>query len=292
MQYLHQCIADYLMITLSGEYFQTVHNRTWLIQQRKVHPVTHNKHKAFYYLPPTQCVNVCVLCVTQVAHYVWNKTDFTAVDPETTDYLMGEFFFFFRFYLCCPLMLGFPAELSCTWGKALEEHSINRPVGSSPYQVPGSSFQWGTRDLVRYCFFPRLPFGACQSGSCTVSWCQCHDVSNMMSVVHSVILLFLDWVLTCCCRVLTLWFITSCALKIVPFCCTSTVGWWYKHTVFVHEKNTFIEFFLSFSQPQLCLNPVICASMWRGTRVWTRLSPKLQKRPSASSRKTLKASSC
>lgn len=32
----------------------------------------------------------CVRCVTQVAHYVWNKTDFDAVDPETTDYLMGE----------------------------------------------------------------------------------------------------------------------------------------------------------------------------------------------------------
>lgn len=32
----------------------------------------------------------CVRCVTQVAHYVWNKTDFDAIDPETTDYLMGE----------------------------------------------------------------------------------------------------------------------------------------------------------------------------------------------------------
>lgn len=25
-----------------------------------------------------------------MAHYVWNKADFDAVDPETTDYLMGE----------------------------------------------------------------------------------------------------------------------------------------------------------------------------------------------------------
>lgn len=34
-------------------------------------------------------------CVLQVAHYVWNKADFDAVDPETTDYLMGMFFFSF-----------------------------------------------------------------------------------------------------------------------------------------------------------------------------------------------------
>lgn len=32
---------------------------------------------------------VCV-CVTQVARYAWNKADFDAVNPETTDYLMGE----------------------------------------------------------------------------------------------------------------------------------------------------------------------------------------------------------
>lgn len=31
-------------------------------------------------------------CVLQIAHYVWNKADFDAVDPETTDYLMGMFF--------------------------------------------------------------------------------------------------------------------------------------------------------------------------------------------------------
>lgn len=30
------------------------------------------------------------MCVTQVAQYVWNKADFDAVNPETTDYLMGE----------------------------------------------------------------------------------------------------------------------------------------------------------------------------------------------------------
>lgn len=30
-------------------------------------------------------------CVSQVARYVWNRTEFDAVDPETTDYLMGEF---------------------------------------------------------------------------------------------------------------------------------------------------------------------------------------------------------
>lgn len=29
----------------------------------------------------------------QVAQYVWNKADFDAVDPETTDYLMGKFGF-------------------------------------------------------------------------------------------------------------------------------------------------------------------------------------------------------
>lgn len=31
------------------------------------------------------------LLLTQVAHYVWNKAGFDAVDPETTDYLMGKF---------------------------------------------------------------------------------------------------------------------------------------------------------------------------------------------------------
>lgn len=36
---------------------------------------------------------IFVSCVMQVARYVWNKTDFNAVDPETTDYLMGEFLF-------------------------------------------------------------------------------------------------------------------------------------------------------------------------------------------------------
>lgn len=66
------------------------------MQQRKAHSVTHNKQSDFYYLPPTQCVNVDVLCVLQVAHYVWNKTDFDAVDPENTDYLMGEFFYTFN----------------------------------------------------------------------------------------------------------------------------------------------------------------------------------------------------
>lgn len=61
------------------------------MQHGKAPSVTHNKRKHFYYLPPTQCVNVVVLYITQVAHYVWNKTDFDAVDPEKTDYLMGEF---------------------------------------------------------------------------------------------------------------------------------------------------------------------------------------------------------
>lgn len=36
---------------------------------------------------------MCV-CVAQVARYVWNKADFDAVDPGTTDYLMGEFLLF------------------------------------------------------------------------------------------------------------------------------------------------------------------------------------------------------
>lgn len=53
--------------------------------------------KTFYSPSPTQRVNACVLCVSQVARYVWNKTDFDAVDPETTDYLMGKF--------CCYLFL-------------------------------------------------------------------------------------------------------------------------------------------------------------------------------------------
>lgn len=48
------------------------------------------KHEDFYSCPPTQYVSVYVLCIPQVAHYVWNKTDFDAVDPETTDYLMGK----------------------------------------------------------------------------------------------------------------------------------------------------------------------------------------------------------
>ena len=34
---------------------------------------------------------VSPVCSMQKAHYVWNRTDFDAVDPETTDYLMGEF---------------------------------------------------------------------------------------------------------------------------------------------------------------------------------------------------------
>lgn len=50
-----------------------------------------------------QCVNACVLCVSQVARYVWNKADFDAVDPETTDYLMGKF--------CRFLFLPFEALL-------------------------------------------------------------------------------------------------------------------------------------------------------------------------------------
>lgn len=36
-----------------------------------------------------------LLYVLQAAHYAWNKTEFDAIDPETTDYLMGGFFFSF-----------------------------------------------------------------------------------------------------------------------------------------------------------------------------------------------------
>lgn len=70
---------------------------------KKSSPGDSQQAKDFYYLPPTQCVTVYVLCVQQVARYVWNRTDFNAVDPETTDYLMGEFLF-------CPPMLFFPVE--------------------------------------------------------------------------------------------------------------------------------------------------------------------------------------
>lgn len=82
--------------------------RTLLAFVGSVHqPVTHaakknhlvtNRHKDLSYLPPTQCDSVYVLCVTQVARYVWNKTDFDAVDPETTDYLMGELFYLFIYF--------------------------------------------------------------------------------------------------------------------------------------------------------------------------------------------------
>ncbi|XP_035768128.1 alkaline phosphatase, tissue-nonspecific isozyme [Neolamprologus brichardi] len=44
----------------------------------------------------------------KVAHYVWNKADFDAVDPETTDYLMGMFFSSFAPSFapsCIPLLL-------------------------------------------------------------------------------------------------------------------------------------------------------------------------------------------
>lgn len=48
---------------------------------RQVHTLKQSEESVFYsVLPPTQ-----------VARYVWNKADFDAVDPETTDYFMGEF---------------------------------------------------------------------------------------------------------------------------------------------------------------------------------------------------------
>lgn len=63
-----------------------------------------------------QCVNV--LCVSQVARYVWNKTDFDAVDPKTTDYLMGKF--------CCFLFLPSEALLfrRAEWVMIIERQGI------------------------------------------------------------------------------------------------------------------------------------------------------------------------
>lgn len=98
------------------------------MQQRKAHPVTHSKNKDFHCLPSTDWVNVCVLCITQVAHYVWNKKDFDAVDPETTDYLMGEFcLFLIVFY---PLVVFFPGEwymkVKCSH-QTPDNHKIRQP---------------------------------------------------------------------------------------------------------------------------------------------------------------------
>lgn len=64
--------------------------RDQLTTECKKFPVTHNEHIDIV------LTSVSSLCVTQVARYVWNKKDFDAVDPETTDYLMGEL-------CCCPL---------------------------------------------------------------------------------------------------------------------------------------------------------------------------------------------
>lgn len=53
----------------------------------------HNFFKIFFFT-----VLGFLVCVFQVAHYVWNKSDFDAVDPEATDYLMGNSFFSSRFH--------------------------------------------------------------------------------------------------------------------------------------------------------------------------------------------------
>lgn len=81
----------------------------------------------------------CVWCVTQVAHYVWNKTDFDAVDPETTDYLMGELLI--QLISLCPLKLYFPAEyyMKAKHPSGLDEQNNNRPAVSLLYS-PGSRF--------------------------------------------------------------------------------------------------------------------------------------------------------
>lgn len=49
-------------------------------QRKKKNTDSSRKKEYFLLFPP----------LTQVAQYVWNKADFDAVDPETTDYLMGK----------------------------------------------------------------------------------------------------------------------------------------------------------------------------------------------------------
>lgn len=70
------------------------------VTQRKDSSGDEYEHKDLTCLPPAACDDVFVLRVAQVAHYVWNKTDFDAVDPETTDYLMGECLYFDVLSLC------------------------------------------------------------------------------------------------------------------------------------------------------------------------------------------------
>uniref|UniRef100_A0A3Q4GEI1 Alkaline phosphatase n=1 Tax=Neolamprologus brichardi TaxID=32507 RepID=A0A3Q4GEI1_NEOBR len=60
----------------------------------------------------------------KVAHYVWNKADFDAVDPETTDYLMGMFFSSFAVHHS-PSCLT-PSFLVFTGGRIDQAHHAGR----------------------------------------------------------------------------------------------------------------------------------------------------------------------
>lgn len=99
------------------------------MQQRRPHPVTHSKNKDFYYLPSTYWVNVHVLYITQVAHYVWNKKDFDAVDPETTDYLMGEFLFIY-------FLLRFSFQKSDTWKWSVPIRPLTNTISNNLVYAP------------------------------------------------------------------------------------------------------------------------------------------------------------
>lgn len=82
------------------------------------------------------------------------------------------------------------------------------------------------------------------------------------------------------------WLISSCVLKIVVI----VVGGKQDFPCHYTPTDKYSAVFLS--PPQLCSNLVISATRRRGTRAWIRPSSRPQKRPSASYRKTLKASSC
>lgn len=51
--------------------------------KKRSHSEADEQKVSLFFFPP-------FLPRTQVARYVWNKAGFDAVDPETTDYLMGE----------------------------------------------------------------------------------------------------------------------------------------------------------------------------------------------------------
>ena len=51
-----------------------------------------------------------LVSLLQVAHYVWNKKEFDAVDPETTDYLMGKILSVCFSILLCRIRHLFSSE--------------------------------------------------------------------------------------------------------------------------------------------------------------------------------------